>query len=284
MSASWSSPARSCSRTRSSPSLRTPHPLRVAAVRGAARCSPARSALTIASVDATISDRRHVLHHDRAAVRPGAGDARHRRPTACSCSWRRGTRWRRDRVQHRGAGARRCGPARRRSSRWRASQPLAHGRRAGRARWSLPLLALTLVYFVLNSGLTAMAVGLESRPVAARRSGASTSCGCRSAILARRRSRSVSILLDPAGQPRSPRSMVLPLLAVFHLTLRSSFGRLDDARRHLARHRSPVSVDGRNARDGDRRQGRRDAQPRAARAGVRDRSGARARRRRTSRR
>ena len=27
--------------------------------------------------------------------------------------------------------------------------------------------------------------------------------------------------------------MMLPLLAVFHLTLRSSFGRLDDARRHL---------------------------------------------------
>ena len=28
-------------------------------------------------------------------------------------------------------------------------------------------------------------------------------------------------------------AMVLPLLAVFHLTLRASFGRLDDARRHL---------------------------------------------------
>ncbi len=44
--------------------------------------------------------------------------------------------------------------------------------------------------------------------------------------------------------------------------------------------RSAVSVHGRNARDGDRRQGRRDAQPRAARAGVRGRPGARAERHR----
>ena len=71
--------------------------------------------------------------------------------------------------------------------------------------------------------------------------------------------------------------MVLPLLAVFHLTLRSSFGRLDDARRHLERHGSAVSVDRRDAGDGDRRQGRRDAQPRAARAGLRGRPGAGAR-------
>ena len=45
---------------------------------------------------------------------------------------------------------------------------------------------------------------------------------------------------------------------------------------------SPVPVHGRNARDGDRRERRRDAQPRASGAGVRARPGAGARHRRTS--
>ncbi len=95
----------------------------------------------------------------------------------------------------------------------------------------LPLLALTGVYFALNSGLTALAVGFDSRqsPVQIWRQnfrwlwvgylGASSVAFC--------------LILLLQQQSLAAAAMVLPLLAVFHLTLRSSFGRLDDARRHL---------------------------------------------------
>jgi putative nucleotidyltransferase with HDIG domain len=95
----------------------------------------------------------------------------------------------------------------------------------------LPLLALTGVYFALNSGLTAIAVGFESRqsPIQIWRQnfrwlwvgylGATSVAFC--------------LVLLLQQQSLAAAAMVLPLLAVFHLTLRSSFGRLDDARRHL---------------------------------------------------
>jgi putative nucleotidyltransferase with HDIG domain len=94
-----------------------------------------------------------------------------------------------------------------------------------------PLLALTGVYFVLNSGLTAIAVGLDSRqsPFQIWKQnfrwlwvgylGAASVAFC--------------LILLLQQQSLAAAAMVLPLLAVFHLTLRSSFGRLDDARRHL---------------------------------------------------
>jgi putative nucleotidyltransferase with HDIG domain len=94
-----------------------------------------------------------------------------------------------------------------------------------------PLLALTGVYFALNSGLTAIAVGLDSRqsPFQIWKQnfrwlwvgylGAASVAFC--------------LILLLQQQSLAAAAMVLPLLAVFHLTMRSSFGRLDDARRHL---------------------------------------------------
>jgi putative nucleotidyltransferase with HDIG domain len=95
----------------------------------------------------------------------------------------------------------------------------------------LPLLALTIVYFALNSGLTAVVIGLDSAhsPVVIWKRhfgwlwvgylGSASVAFC-------------LVLLFQQGSLMAA-AMVLPLLAVFHLTLRSSFGRLDDARRHL---------------------------------------------------
>src|SRR3954462_2587491 len=94
-----------------------------------------------------------------------------------------------------------------------------------------PLLALTAVYFGLNSALTAIAVGLDSRqsPLQIWRQnfrwlwvgylGAASVAFC------------LILLLEQ--QSFAAAAMVLPLLGVFHLTLQASFGRLDDARRHL---------------------------------------------------
>ena len=95
----------------------------------------------------------------------------------------------------------------------------------------LPLLVLTIVYFVLNSGLTAVAVGLDTRQpafdiwqrhfrwVGISYLGAASVSFC--LILLIQQASLLAVLV------------IAPLLAVFHLTLRSSFGRLEDAQRHL---------------------------------------------------
>ena len=94
-----------------------------------------------------------------------------------------------------------------------------------------PLLLLAVVYFVLNSGLTAVAVGLDNRqsPIAIWKA------HFRWLWVGYLGAASVSFCLLLLLQQRSvvAAAMVLPLLAIFHLTLRSSFGRLDDARQHL---------------------------------------------------
>jgi putative nucleotidyltransferase with HDIG domain len=94
-----------------------------------------------------------------------------------------------------------------------------------------PVVALTIVYFALNSGMTAVAIGLDSgqRPIEVWNRhfqwlwvgylGSASVAFC-------------LVLLLQQGSLTAA-AMVLPLLAVFHLTLRSSFGRLDDARQHL---------------------------------------------------
>jgi putative nucleotidyltransferase with HDIG domain len=96
----------------------------------------------------------------------------------------------------------------------------------------VPLLALTSVYFALNSGLTAVAVGLDSRqsPIQIwRRHFQSLSINYFAAA-------SVAFCLILLIQQASVVAMVIvvPLLVVFHLTLSSSFGRAEDARRHLS--------------------------------------------------
>ncbi|HET6957035.1 MAG TPA: HD domain-containing phosphohydrolase [Vicinamibacterales bacterium] len=95
----------------------------------------------------------------------------------------------------------------------------------------LPLVTMAVVFFAVNSGLTAIVVGLDSwqSPIGIwRRHFRWLWVGYLGAA-------SVAFCLVLLLQQRSltAAAMVLPLLAVFHLTLRASFGRLDDARRHL---------------------------------------------------
>lgn len=98
---------------------------------------------------------------------------------------------------------------------------------------SLALPALTgmaIVYFGLNSGLTAVAIALESRsgildvwrkltPLAVNYAAATSSAFC------------LVVMLRFGGISATP--IVLPLVLVFHLTLRSFLGRLDDAQKHV---------------------------------------------------
>ena len=95
-----------------------------------------------------------------------------------------------------------------------------------------PLLAMTGVFFLLNCGSTATAVALdagESPFVVWRRHFQWLWVGYFAAA-------SVAFCLILLIQQSSLMALVivLPLLAVFHLTLRTSFGRARDARRHLA--------------------------------------------------
>ncbi len=95
----------------------------------------------------------------------------------------------------------------------------------------MPLLAFTVVHFALNSGLIAIAVGLDTRqsPIQIWRGHFQwLSIGYFAAA-------SLAFCLILLIQQASLVAMiiVLPLLAVFHLTLRSSFGRAEDAQQHI---------------------------------------------------
>ena len=109
-------------------------------------------------------------------------------------------------------------------------EPLAIGH-APIAPLALPLVALTLVYFALDSGLTAVAVGLDTRqsPIDVWKT------NFRWLWVGYLGSASIAFVLVLLLQQHSVAAvaMVLPLFAVFYLTLRATFGRLDDTRRHL---------------------------------------------------
>jgi putative nucleotidyltransferase with HDIG domain len=95
-----------------------------------------------------------------------------------------------------------------------------------------PLLALTTVYFLLNTGLIAVAIGLDVRksPLDIWRqhfSWLSVNCFAAASV-------SFCLVLLIYQVSLSAVIVVLPLLAVLHLTLRASFGRLEDARTHVA--------------------------------------------------
>jgi len=106
--------------------------------------------------------------------------------------------------------------------------PLSQGD-ASTGRLIAPLLCLAVIYFVLNSGQMAVVIGLEARrsPVQIWRQ---HFLWLGVGYLA---SASVAFCLILLIQQSSlgAVAVILPLLAIFHLTLRSSFGRLDDARR-----------------------------------------------------
>jgi putative nucleotidyltransferase with HDIG domain len=94
-----------------------------------------------------------------------------------------------------------------------------------------PLVAFTIVHFTLNSGLTAIAVGLDTRqsPIDVWQR------NFRWLWIGYLGSASIAFCLILLLQQHSlaAAAMVVPLFAVFYLTLRATFGRLDDAKRHL---------------------------------------------------
>jgi putative nucleotidyltransferase with HDIG domain len=95
----------------------------------------------------------------------------------------------------------------------------------------LPLLAMTAVNFALNSGLTAIAVGLDTRrsPVEIWRrhfQGLSINYLATASLAF-----CLTLLIQQVGMIAMV--VIIPLLVVVHTTLRSSFGRVADARRHL---------------------------------------------------
>jgi putative nucleotidyltransferase with HDIG domain len=94
----------------------------------------------------------------------------------------------------------------------------------------VPLAAMTTVYFGLNSGLTAVAIALESRkplltvwkrllPLAVNYIAAASAAFC------------FVIVMRTAGVLAA--SAVIPLVLVLHVTLRSILGRLSDAETHI---------------------------------------------------
>ena len=106
--------------------------------------------------------------------------------------------------------------------------PLAQGSAGGMA---VPLMSFAIVYFLFNSGLTAIAVALDSRQSALeiwKRHFMWVSVSYLAAASA-----AFCLILLIKQVSLAAAVMVLPLVAVFYITLRSSFGRLTDARRHL---------------------------------------------------
>jgi PAS domain S-box-containing protein len=96
----------------------------------------------------------------------------------------------------------------------------------------LPLLLLTVLYFALNSGLVSVAVGLEAGEPARhiwRQHFASLSL---SYLAAASTALCLVLVIQQVGILAVP--IILPVLAQFQLTLQSSFGRLEDAKRHVA--------------------------------------------------
>ena len=110
--------------------------------------------------------------------------------------------------------------------------PLSHQSTLSSESIVIPLLAMTAMYFLINSGLTAIAVALErAEPVFRlwRRHFAGISlyhfAAASAAFFVVVTVRSVSMFALAA---------VLPLLLIFHVAMRSWLGRAGDAQRHIA--------------------------------------------------
>ena len=96
----------------------------------------------------------------------------------------------------------------------------------------LPLLMLTLIYFGLNSGLMAMVMGLESHQPPHRIWRRHLAGLAYNYVAAASAALCLVLLVKHVGLLALP--IILPILNEFHRTLRTSFGRLEDAERHLA--------------------------------------------------
>jgi putative nucleotidyltransferase with HDIG domain len=108
--------------------------------------------------------------------------------------------------------------------------PLSHST-ASLGALVLPLLAMTGVYFTLNSGLTAIAVGLDTRQSPLQIWRRHFQGLWINSLAAASLAFCLILLIQQAGMIAM--IVAIPLLVVFHRTLRSSFGRVADARRHL---------------------------------------------------
>jgi putative nucleotidyltransferase with HDIG domain len=97
----------------------------------------------------------------------------------------------------------------------------------------IPLLCMTAVFFLFNTGLTATAVALDT--------GAAPFAVWRKHFLwlwlnfLAAASVAFCLILLMQQVSLAAAAIVIPLLIIFHATLRSSYGRLDDAERHLDR-------------------------------------------------
>ena len=111
-------------------------------------------------------------------------------------------------------------------------QPLVYGD-ARLERIIFPLLWTTALYFVLNSGFVAVAVGLDTRQSPMRVWRQFFSSGLGLGYLASGSAAFCLVLLIQKIS-LSAVAVVLPLVAVIYLALRSSFGRAEDAQRHLS--------------------------------------------------
>ncbi|MGE5246495.1 MAG: HD domain-containing phosphohydrolase [Betaproteobacteria bacterium] len=96
----------------------------------------------------------------------------------------------------------------------------------------IPLVCLTAIYFVLNSGLTAVAIGLDvgEAPHRIWRQhflwlSINYLAACSVAFC-------VVLLIEQVSLAAA--AMMLPVLVILQLALRASFGRLEDATRHVA--------------------------------------------------
>ena len=93
------------------------------------------------------------------------------------------------------------------------------------------LLCLTAIYFVLNSGLMAVAVGLNAGQSPIRIWQVHFQWLSLSYFASASMALCLILVVRQVGLGAV--AVVLPVLAVFHRTLRASFGRLDDAHHHL---------------------------------------------------
>ena len=98
----------------------------------------------------------------------------------------------------------------------------------------VPLAAMTAIWFVLNSGLTSAALALESGAPAVRR--LETLPASSRLNYVGRRIGGVLRGHRPATMPISPTAAaVLPVVFIFHITIRSWVGRFEDAQQHIAK-------------------------------------------------
>src|SRR4051812_8511618 len=98
-------------------------------------------------------------------------------------------------------------------------------------RLIVPLIVLTATYFLFNSGFMALAIGLDTRQPAARIWRQHFLWLSLSYLAAASVAFCLVVLIQQVSLVAA--AMVLPLLVIFHLTLSTSFGRLEDAQRHL---------------------------------------------------